>query len=371
MIKNYQKQNGSVSLFVVIFSALLITVVTVGFVSIMVKDQQQATATDLSQSAYDSAQAGVEDAKRAIANIDIASITGAELTKWSTDCNASVRTLTDVAPQLDPNGKGEVKIQNGNITNDLNQAYTCVKVNLDTPDYLGKLSNNEYKLILLKGTSNFDTIQIQWFTQNDANNNSVSLDSAINLPLQDNWPANKPPIIMAQLIQANGSFTLNDFDKSTDGVKGSNTLFLYPSTVGITTEKKFTDDLRLFSKNTPTSLVCQDNFVNSNYSCSVKLKLTSSNNSYLRLGSFYNKTSYRITLINSAASNQLVDFNAVQPEIDSTGRASDLFRRVVSRVELTDINFPYPNAAVEVTGSFCKDFVITDNPDDYDNSCTP
>jgi len=384
------KQHGAVSLFIVVITALLITVITVSFVGIMVKNQQQASVIDLSQSAYDSAQAGVEDAKRALLKYQSICNSGvgcgaAKAQINASTCNTAVESLTDV---LDSKSGDEIKVQTG-TTNSLDQAYTCVKISLQTDDYVGVLTKDDSKLIPLVGAVTFDTVKMEWFGVKDLQGSSMAVDvpNWVNgSPLLDqgSWTSgislNRPAILRTQLIEFNNSgsgFLLSDFNGENEN-GSNNTLFLYPSTIPPTsasTKRNFSfDDKRLSSKNL-TQVPCATSLMLNNYSCSVEIKLPKAitagdHTAYLNLTAIYKNTHYRITLKDSTNSNVQVKFDSVQPKIDSTGRTNDLFRRIESRVELNDINFPYPKAAVYTQGDFCKDFLITDSVIDYHSNCT-
>jgi len=380
------KQNGAVSLFVVVFTTLLITIITIGFVSLMIKDQQDASATDLSQSAYDSAQSGVEDAKRAIARYRDICNSGGDCSAAADEinsqtCNAAVEKLSDVKAS-----NNEVAIQANGTSNTLNQAYTCTKINLNTNDYLGKLSTNESNIIPLTGESAFDTIQVEWFDSNNLDStNGFNIDlqktTSTELPLlpQTSWKPNTPAILQTQLMQVSSNgFKLSDFDNTNaSSQSNANTLFLYP--VGNTgtanstiDEREFVNrDIRKTAVGSPLPISCSGSLISGGYACSAKLKLPvpingGDRSAYLRLSALYNSSNYRITLLNGTVP---VKFSGVQPEIDSTGRASDLFRRVVSRVVMFDANFAYPD--VMVTGNVCKNFVVTADTKDYKNDCNP
>lgn len=570
-MKIFKKRKGSVSIFVVVFAALLIMVIVLSFVRIMLQDQQQASETDLSHSALDSAQAGVEDAKRAIARYmeicnsgDSLKCAAVREKIQSKNCNESVMTLSDVAKIAQNN---EIKVET-NGGNKLDQAYTCVKVNLNTTDYLGKISTDQVIVVPLNSTGEFDTVELQWFSSENAKNGTsyeVNLlpPTGTDLPLlsQNSWGIvnstnqirNRPPMFRAQIVQFGSSgFSLSDFDNSTASNSNMNSIFLYP--VGETNQQPNPASIASYNLKTfparkdpnqgPQPVYCSGNLSSGGYACDAKLRIPdpiggarlsqasnssaaladgevndvanfgtnwqfvkpvgalgsvqlnntvffSSDNSalvditqgsqysgvrsklsiapaqnsqyrisllakfengqssdfvvryspdngtqfvdctnydirevniegwsritcylsttpasspspyvyfvtgnsstakffvdsmsispesgtstFLVLKAIYNNADYRITLSNSSitATNASgvvqngVKFSAVQPEIDSTGRVSDLFRRIKTRIELADINFPYPVSAVDVNGSFCKDFSVTDNPADF------
>jgi Tfp pilus assembly protein PilX len=382
MISKSNKQYGAVSLFVVVFAALLITVLTVSFVRVMVQDQQQATSNDLARSALDSAQAGVEDAKRAILRLQSVCDTGtaadcitAQTQVGSATCNDSVDTLSDI------NVVGnEVKVETGGANN-LNQAYTCVKVTLNTDDYIGELGQDDNKLVPLIGVSDFNRIKIEWFSTKDLQSSTTTANipgaSATPLLNQSSWTTssspNRPSIMRVQLIEfRNSGFYLDDFEGTAGSRGSSNTLFLYPSSI-VDTVKSFSSNVRKTATVNPTLIHCNNLSGAEAYACSATITLPEpvvgdDHTTYLNVMSLYKKANYRITLLNNAS---LVKFKGVQSEIDSTGRANDYFKRVSTRVELTDINFPYPTSAVDTTGNLCKDFRVTDKTSDYLNNCTP
>lgn len=385
---NRRRESGAVSLFLVIFAMLLISVVTISFLRLMLADQRQASASDLSQSAYDSAQAGVEDAKRALiyyqtvcANGSQGACNAAAAVINSATCNEGLREVVAVTPNQ------EVPVQQTQSSNDaqLNQAYTCVKMNLQTQDYLGTVQANTSKIIPLRSTTPFTSVTIQWYSKDDLGTTGSSVDlvpdSATEKPLylQTNWPANRPSLLRTQLMQVGSSFTLDSFDTSSPTSSNANTLFLYPTgTTGKASSAKDTwaiaaEDIRKTPTGTPRPTRCSGSLSGGGYACTTTIDLPQAvgqsddtRTAYLRLTPLYNATHFRITLDDGTAL-----FDAVQPSIDSTGRANDQYRRVESRVDLVDTTFPFPEAAVDLTGNLCKDFVVTDKASDFRTNCTP
>lgn len=410
------QQRGEVSLFVVIFATLLLTIVTISFARIMMHDQQQASTIDLSQSAYDSAQAGVEDAKRAILHYQVVcSLPGANPTNPATPCGiaasqinsqtcnafAAAGGLNDVV--LANDGGREVKIQNTEAKG-LDQAYTCNKITLNTKDYVGSLSKDSYDIIPLIGLGNFDKVRVNWFTNSDYQSPTPSSFGSLSLlspssgvPLlpsnATSWSPNRPPILRTQLIQFGSSFTLDDFESGSAATgSNANTLFLYPSGTsgvsftGTTSSYTFVGyDNRQLPTGKPYSVSCSGNISSGGYACTAILTLpnpisgnASNRTAFLRLGALYNPTSYQVSMIDTTGG--IVNFDSVQPMIDSTGRANSLFRRVQARVRLSS-DFQYPSAEVHTNGSLCKNFLVTDDATKFSennvvngnsiNGCTP
>ena len=384
--KRKQNAKGAVSIFVVIFSALLITTISIGFIRIMVQEQQQASAVDLSQSALDSANAGVEDAKRLLVRYSdyckgsTAASSTPECSRISqalmngNECN----TLQKSGIVGSTSDKEVLLRQSGNDADlQLMQAYTCVKIQLNTNDYVGTVTTADSRIIPLKGTGDFDRIEVEWYSQADLRGpdgdggmpESIELPADTELPKLADWGSNRPGMLRMQLIQFGDTFQLSDFDKKEDGSSNARTLFLNPSSVG-RDQVNFTDDLRgSMNSGSLQQIACDQSFssttIDKEFACKATIMLPNAigqsdlrRTAFLHIDTLYNdNTSFRIKLANSSSP---VTFSSVQPIVDSTGRANDMFRRVQSRIEMDSSLFPFPQSAVDISSNVCKTFRVTD-----------
>ena len=173
---NFKNNKGAVSLFVVVFSAFLFVAVTVGFTVLMVSDQNRATDNDLSQSARDSAEAGIEEAKRVLAQLESCNQrnTNEMPAPERNDCERIARAVSRgecgtvrEALGMEPRDQ-ETIIKKDSSDETLDQAYTCVKINPDTLSYEGRLDGEtDMRVVPVRSVSDVSRIRVSW-VKNDA-----------------------------------------------------------------------------------------------------------------------------------------------------------------------------------------------------------
>lgn len=414
-IKSYKK--GAASLYIVIFTTLLLGLIVLSFTRVMVSDARQTSNQDLSQSAYDSALAGIEDAKIALlkyhdcisqgytaANTGVSCgdiISRMQSGIASGSCDVIMNTLGR-QPDKDESGndKGVIisEVQDANDNSAyLEQAYTCVTVQEKLSDYRSYLNNeNRVRVVPLRtagtngiggGINDVKYIKFSWYSAENyqyqgSATNFVDSRGYFAMP---NKITNllKPPIVSVQLIQTDERFRLSELSVS-NGSSGTDraTILFYPVDGSHNSEAsenggtvKASRLIEANSKayyNKPFMIKCDTTAVSA-FLCNAYIEVPSTFNgsrnegtSYLVVNLPYGEpsTDFSVMLCNAktndcndtngdgtTTNDTIIQFTGVQTKVDSTGRANDLFRRVETRIELVDTYFPYPEFAIQMTGS--------------------
>ncbi|MCA9339214.1 hypothetical protein KC939_02605 [Candidatus Saccharibacteria bacterium] len=368
-------ENGSASIFIVIFFTLLIGVITVSFVNIVNQDQQQALNNDLSQSAYDAAKAGVADANRAIIFCESQPNPSGCLARFNNSCE----DVQEFASDLNLRTSEGVAVKVGKDAEDdrLNQSYTCAKVQYKTPNVTVKINNQKMRVVRLQSDQAFNVLRFQWFDSEDA---KVNAGSSLTLPRTElrsdakfakstaDWGgASVPPVLRLQVVygEANGSFDLNSLKNN------SRTTFLYPNdtTAGTTPTSLILhggrNDIKI---DQPAKVKCDNNkFIEGQLACDVSMfaptSIQPNQKAYLIISPIYNEATVKVEALNIVSlSDPAVPVTLEgYPTIDVTGRAGDVFRRVKTTLDLhgrddaTDNDLP----GFDSTQDICKHFGVT------------
>lgn len=407
-----QFKRGATSIYVVIVVMLLLTVITASFIRIIISEANKTTGDSLAQSAYDSALAGVEDAKIAIKKYyDCSSDANRAATE---ECVPVISAFTtglgagdisdpsdprygycdivgEALERIDPNAAvREVLIKESSDTSragsdHIVQAYTCIMVDNTLGDYRSSLSSSSPVRVVPLRTTNpgaITGIRISWYTSEDGD------FRALNFGNKDYFhpfgsPLATPPTISARLLQSTDPFTLDQFEANSGDTTNTGTVFLVPTddstaathlSAGVLT---YSNDHQ--STNPPQKVYCNKNSGNE-FACSVSIAIprpvggnTRNNETfYLILDLPYEqpKTTFAVQLCKDASGTcegegAIADFVDAQVAIDATGRANDMYSRVEARVEFSDIFFPFPRYAIDATGSddasVNKNFYVTDD----------
>ncbi len=470
--KQIETKRGAAAIYVVVFTATLLSIIALSFVRLMITELGRTSNYSLSQSAYNSALAGIEDAKIVLlryqncVNNPNYTVNGqnvgcdklidylqTNVDKYSQDCDLVGKALNynisnhETIIQTESNSE---KVNESATAFD--QAYTCVKVSPQNKDYITTLTENyPSKIVPLRtdsgeSTDSVNRIVLSWFSRkdlssvNDTSNNlntndfrsfksapemnGVLTDNNIFLSNTENYKNTftekpvVPSVIRATLIQTAETFKLSQFYSSRSGRTNRGSITLRPSTAnpyGVTKEKysnhiggdDFSTNGGPFvasatkSQNTPLDVHCfiDDNMDTANgyactadiyipkpigYSQSYPINKRNRTTFFLVLNLPYGgpETEVNVELkhcdrdsdsiykekgATDESGCNSVKFANVQPVIDSTGRANDLFRRVEARVELIDNYFPIVNYALAVNDpesnddNIIKDFYVTKN----------
>lgn len=363
-------QSGFVSILTVMFFIVLMSVITVGFVRLMVQERQQTLEDELSKSAYNAAMSGVEDAKRAILYCN--SLSGAE----KATCEASL--YNQRCPGFNDSDYFEQKLgiprsannQTSLVINETDtsvQGYSCVLVSPQTTALRGTLTplaENGGTLFRISTARPFTRVRIEWHnTASDKQGTPINYDRNSFVKASNGGSPRREPVggwggrlagmstvlrVMTMTVP-NSGFSLDDLQKYQESY------FIYPVGTGTTTA-----NILLSYKTRRYETRC---YADRTYACAVDIsdnndKVLSSSSLYLLINSVYSTTDYQIKAYDSAG--QEVPFVGAQTTIDSTGYASGVYRRVQANVRLGGQSLTTSNALDTGLG-LCKDFDVSAN----------
>ncbi len=392
-MRNKFKQ-GAASFYIVVFSTLILLIVATSFATIIISEIERASNDDLSQSAYDSALAGVEDAKLAFYNYqnclaqDSMSEKCVEIVNYmkKVDCDM----VGHILGRIDASDNEEVAIQETTTAkNNMQQAYTCVKVETELEDYRSTLSNSvQYKVVKLKfqegvNASQIKKMKISWYTDDDAATRRwqnisgtsgrvvfSSLSAGVSLPAV-------PPTISVALVQTAQSFTLEQFEMTQGNTTNRGMIYLVPASTAAQATGEVSDNRKgawnatenqnhigtsaflgsndKTATNLPYTVYCD--FAGA-FACSTVIDIPEP------VGGARNDDTFMIVVAlpygkpttdfamefycdtecatevytdetgkETAQRTNRVNLSGVQVKVDSTGRANDLYRRVETRLE--------------------------------------
>jgi type II secretory pathway pseudopilin PulG len=351
--------SGMASILVTLVTLVVVTLIVLGFATITHREQGNTTDSQLSTQAFYAAETAVNDARQVV---DIAAQDNFPIPA-KTDCttNSDTSSSYSYSPNYPIPTPGDAGVMIDDPTHNVNNvSYTCLIVNPSPGDIIENDVGDNSVVVPITSSStsvNFDTITIQWSPHTKA----TGLPSA-------QCPA-----------------TLGDFSAATPGIGGWNcgygvlrmdevptdaATFAGGVNGGVLESKQLTAFFEpLNTAGSPTPLnyigaVGKANVRSANCdvvaytNCTATITIPATNSVVLRLNSLYQPSDLKITATDSTT-GQIVTTSS-QVEVDATGNANGVLRRIDVRFSINNNSGMIPRYALQSNNEICKRFLVSD-----------
>lgn len=342
--------DGFVSIFTTIMISLLLLVITTSLISTQTIQLRKTEDSEQTLRAYYAAEAGVEDAVGKVLNKTIYATSDTDLAHGANQCNKSTG--------FDSTGVAE---------------WTCQYVTF-SGNPTGKLDNPDAAKTIDTGSiTTFRSVIVQW---NQSTNSSPGYYSSPGYPTGNFPPAaaytKAPPLELSILQYPPGGFNANQVCTTLNTPLGCVTklqnVLIVPDGPGTAAHVNYTAGLL---GNGPQRGSCGPlgravpavggTTVN-DYNCYAVLDRLPAANWLFRVRSRYSATSYKFTFkTGNTGDGTAVPVPDGTATIDVTAKAGDTFRRVVSKLPLTNGAASSLNFVIYSDTDVCKNFTVIDN----------
>lgn len=332
----HKDQSGIVSFFVVAIIMIILSLIVLAFAQLVRREQSQTLDRQLSTQAFYAAESGINDAIDALEkNATLGAVDYDECDEFITA--ASLGT----ARQLD--GPGGVI------------SYSCLLVDMSPPELnFSSVPTDESVVVPIRsaGGTPITRLQISW-EDSDGNTGLAGCPNAGNYPGQ--WPAGcQVGMLRIELLPFEGNRSRMQL------VRDRLIAFLQPSSSGGDPSMTYAEasDIPSYRQGERHGATC--NVATAPRQCTVIIEGLSLTEGYLRMRSIYNASAVTIRAFSGAAAvdTNRVDLVGAQAEIDSTGKANDVLRRVKVSRPLTVEGQRSPEFALQTRETQCKRFEI-------------
>ncbi len=311
------RESGLVSLVVCMVLMIILTLITISFATISRREQRQALDRQLSTQAFYAAETGINDVS--------AAIEAGTLTDDIRDCSEAEQNKLS---------------SGGDLNTNANVARTCVFVNL-TPNQLDSIVSERGAKVYKISAPNLSSLDIFW--ENDSLTAAQTFPgfsgAGDNFPPNASWNGNtRPGVLAIQLIPAGFPTSRSQMQSGLISVYGFPTSSSSNQTHVVGTDPN------------GEVLTGACSATNTPRHCRVTISGLSGEY-YIRLLAIYDPV--HITIEGNDSSGDPVSFAGAQVEIDSTGRSSDVVRRIKV---FKPVRLPsdLPDYVLEIGDDLCK-----------------